>query len=77
MADKIKWLTKVEDIEGSGIEVLENSLLTTDGKGKEFKQLVLDELKYQLTNQLIERNAHLERLVSSYEVGIDPYARNL
>lgn len=40
MSNKTKWLTSKDDISKASIEELKNSLLTTDGCGKEFKEKV-------------------------------------
>ena len=39
-----EWLTKTEDINDAEIDVLKHSILTADGMGVRFKELVLDEL---------------------------------
>lgn len=43
------WLTDINQIPTASIESLERSLITSDGRGKELKRAVLDELKRRLS----------------------------
>lgn len=48
---KVRWLSKVEDIPNAKMEELERSLLTGDGMGEKFKLQVLQTLKQMVRDE--------------------------
>jgi hypothetical protein len=61
MSNQTKWLSIKDDISKASMEELKNSLLTTDGCGKEFKEKILEEIITRTNKELSDTIDRMRR----------------